>query len=121
MTKAPPPVYAPAPTTAAIQAIDDRLLDAKLEAVEARTETKFAQLMGKIETLIESVAGVKDDVRQLDRRMDGFDGKLEAVEAKAFSSKTIIVTTLIGAFIGMAALVIGMLAYTVQMADFLKP
>lgn len=120
MTKPPPPVHASAPTAGA-HAIDERLLSARLEAVEARTDTKFAQLMGKIETLIESVAGVKDDVRQLDGRMGAFDGKLQAVEEKAFSSKTIIITTLIGAFIGMAALVIGMLAYTVQIADFLKP
>lgn len=120
MTKPPPPVQASAPTSGA-HAIDERLLNAKLEAVEARTETKFAQLMGKIEMLIESVAGVKDDVRQLDTRMGGFDGKLEAVEAKVFNLKAIVVTTVIGAFIGMAALVIGMLAYTVQIADFLKP
>lgn len=114
MTKAPPPVYATAAPTPATNAIDDRLLDAKLDAVEARTETKFAQLMGKIETLIESVAGVKEDVREVNNRLD-------TVEDKVFTSKALVVTTIIGAFLGMGALVIGMLAYTVQLADFLRP
>jgi hypothetical protein len=42
--------------------VDQRLLDAKLEAVEARTETKFAQLLGELKVISANVANLGSQI-----------------------------------------------------------
>ncbi len=55
-------------------AYDERLLDAKLEAVEARTETKFAQLIGKLDLLAAGIGDVKGKIAELDVKVGVVDG-----------------------------------------------
>jgi hypothetical protein len=76
---------------------DDRFLDAKLEAVEARTETKFAQLLGKMDLMVQSIAEARTDIA-------GLDAKITAVDTHARSTKSTIIATVIGAAIGIVGI-----------------
>jgi hypothetical protein len=71
MTQMAPPTQMPGAATASF---DERLIDAKLAAVEARTETKFAQLIGKMDLISQGIAGVKSDIGRLDTKIDTVDG-----------------------------------------------
>jgi hypothetical protein len=91
----------------------EALMDAKLDAVEARTETKFAQLLGKLDLLGEKISGVSTDIGEL--KISVAD-----VERKTTNTRVIVVTTILGAFIGIAGVVYTVAAYSVAIADFLK-
>ena len=65
-------------------------LDAKIAASEARTDTKFAELLGEIKAI---------------------NATLSSVQMMTAGTKSAIVATGVAVFIGMAGLVIGMLAY----------
>lgn len=80
--------------------LTEQLLDAKLDAVEARTETKFAQLLGRLDLLVERVGNLKTDVGHL-------DGKMTIVEGKVINAKTTMITTAIATGIAVAALAWG--------------
>lgn len=83
--------------TPGTESIDERLLNAKLEAVEARTETKFAQLLGKIEL----VAG---SINALDTKVSELGTELGNVKAGVSSAEGLIVTTVIASAIAIAGL-----------------
>lgn len=87
----------PPAATAGASYVDEKLLTAKLEAVEARTETKFAQLLGKLDTLGERLTGLND-------RMSGFDTKLDAVDGHVRSAKSTYIAIALGTGIAVAAL-----------------
>lgn len=76
---------------------DERLIDAKLEAVEARTETKFAQLMGKMDSLTQTLSGVSANLVSL-------DSKVGELDKGARSAKSTVIATIIGAAIGIVGL-----------------
>lgn len=44
--------------TESVMAYDERLIDAKIEAVEARTETKFEKLLGELRVISTNVANL---------------------------------------------------------------
>lgn len=77
--------------------IDERYLNAKLEAVEARTETNFAKLLGKIDAIATSVVGLQTDI-------GGLKTEINTVENSVSSAKGLIVTTVIGSAIAIAGL-----------------
>lgn len=77
--------------------VSETLLNAKLEAVEARTDSKFAQLIGKIDTLGERLSGVSDKIGTLDAKVATVDGHVRNV-------KGTIVAVIIGTGIAVAAL-----------------
>ena len=96
----------------------DKLLDAaqteaKLEAVEARTQTKFAQLLGKMDLLGEKISGVSNDISDLKLAIG-------RVDSKTSNTRIIVVTTIIGAFLATAGIVYTVAAYSVAIADFIK-
>jgi hypothetical protein len=74
-----------------------RMTDLKIAASEARTETKFAQLMGKLDVLVTGVGDLKTEITRL-------DGKIDTVDGHARAAKTTIVATVIGTGIAVAAL-----------------
>lgn len=80
------------------------LVDAKLEAVEARTDTKFAQLMGKIELIALSVAGIKADIESVNGKIGTLDTKLDTVDGHSRSAKREIMTAVIATGLAVIAL-----------------
>jgi hypothetical protein len=73
-------------------------IDAKLAAVEARTETRFTELNGKIDRLADSISALGSTVASL---------KLDIADAKSDNRYTrwaIIVTVIASAFAAIAAL-----------------
>lgn len=91
------PQTAQVTTTPGAAYVDEKLLTAKLEAVEARTETKFAQLLGKLDTLGERLTGLND-------KIGGFDAKIESVDGHVRNAKATIVAVILGTGIAVAAL-----------------
>ncbi len=87
---------APAPSPGA-KYVDEKLLTAKLEVAEARTETKFAQLLGKLDTLGERIGSLNDKIGGLDTKIGEVDGHLRNV-------KGTILAVMIGTGIGVAGL-----------------
>lgn len=77
--------------------VDERVMAAKLETIEARTETKFERLIGKIDALAVTLSGVSGDVASL-------SVKIGEVDAHARNAKSVIITTIIGAAIGIVGL-----------------
>jgi hypothetical protein len=56
----------PATSTSGVQYVEERLLTARLEAVEARTDVKFAQLIGKLDafgTKLDSLSTVVGEAK----------------------------------------------------------
>ncbi|AYJ87639.1 hypothetical protein D3Y57_19070 [Sphingomonas paeninsulae] len=94
MTQAAPKTIA---SGAATNSFDERFLDAKLEAVEARTETKFAQLIGKMDGFTIALGSVAKDVGQL-------KVEIAAVDAHARNAKSTIIIAIIGSVIGIISL-----------------
>ena len=96
-----PPMTASAQSapTATANYVDDKLLTARLEAVEARTETKFAQLLGKLDLLAEQIKPLSGEIK-------------EAKDAAA-STKTVI----FGASLTLGGLIIGLFAFGWQIMD----
>lgn len=80
--------------------IDERLVDAKLEVVEAHTDTKFAQLLGKMDVIAERVGSLNTQIGALDT-------KLTTVDGHARSAKATIIATVIGTGLAVAALAWG--------------
>jgi hypothetical protein len=72
-------------------------VDAKLETVEARTDAKFAQLIGEFDT---KLAGLRGDMLEI-----------KASLAPLAGLKSTIVITSISSVIALAALLLGLLAY----------
>lgn len=93
MTQSVPQPFSPSASTP----FDERLLDAKLEAVEARTETKFAQLLGKIDLLVQGVGDLKSEVSKL-------DGKIGEVDSHTRAGNRGVITAIIATGLGVAAL-----------------
>jgi hypothetical protein len=91
----------------------EALIDAKLEAVEARTETKFAQLLGKMDLLGEKISGVSNDISDLKLAV-------ATVDSKASNTRIIVGTTIIGAFLATAGIVYTVATYSVASASFIK-
>ena len=77
--------------------VDERYLAKSLEAVEARTETKFAQLLGEIRVIGERLAAIDGKVSPLEGRLtevenSGRAGRREiiiAIVASAFAVATL--------------------------------
>jgi len=91
----PKAVHAAAPTALLQQY--ERMTDLKIEAAEARTDTKFERLIGKIDALGISIKAVADSVSIL-------DVKVGTVDTHARSAKVVIITTMIGTALAVAAL-----------------
>lgn len=90
--------------------VSEALLEARIEAVEARTETKFAQLMGKLDLISERIGGIASDVSDV-------KGDLKTLDSKTNNTRIIIVTTVIGASLTIVGLTYGIIGYGHQVAD----
>jgi hypothetical protein len=100
---------------------DERLMDAKLDAVEARTETKFAQLLGKIDLLVQTVTDVKTDIGVLKTDIQAVDGhtrtsKREIIIAIVTTGFAVIALAWAGVQIFQGGLSIGEGAFQAGMA-----
>lgn len=88
--------------------MDEALLNAKLEAVEARTETKFAQLIGKIEVIGERISGLSADISAVKSGLSAdittVKDKVGLVDGHVRSAKGTITAFVIGTGIAVAAL-----------------
>jgi len=79
------------------------LVATKLQLVEARTETKFAQVDGKLDQLIDRMA-------DLQTQFGALDTKVTAVDARVRSAHSATIATVIGAAIGIVGLAFAALA-----------
>lgn len=77
--------------------LDERLVDAKLEAVEARTETKFAQLIGKMDMIVEKLGAVSVDIGALKT-------SVAEVDRKTNNMRIVIVSTVIATGIAIVGI-----------------
>lgn len=75
------PAVESAPTPGTTNYVDERLLDAKLEAVEAHTETKFSQLLGEMRLIGERVTSLTDKVGGVEKRIGEVDGHLRSAKS----------------------------------------
>lgn len=98
----------------------EALIDAKIDAVEARTETKFAQLLGKLDLLAEKISGVSQDIGDLKVDVANVETAIGKVDSKTTNTRVIVVSTIIGAFLATAGIVYTVAAYSVAIADFVK-
>lgn len=80
--------------------VTEQVLNSRLEAVEARTETKFAQLMGKLELITERLGGLQGQITVM-------DGKVEKVDGHTRNVRSTVIATVIGTGIAVAALAWG--------------
>lgn len=98
----------PSPSTAAPSAatpsLDERLLDAKLAVVEARTETKFAQLLGELKVISASVSNIGQQVS---------DVKAELTSVKAATAS--VKWNILAAGLAVGGLILALAAYGQQM------
>lgn len=90
-------------------AYDERLIDAKMEAVEARTDTKFAQLMGEIKLVGASISTLSVDIGKIST-------EVSEAKAAAASGKTYV----IGTGIALAGFFVGVFAYGWQIVDVIS-
>jgi uncharacterized membrane protein YdbT with pleckstrin-like domain len=88
------------------------VLDASLEAVEARTDTNFAQLMCEMKALGVSLTGINSAITEL-------RGDVSALEAKSDNTKVIIISTAVASVLAIVALTFTMIAYGQSVADTL--
>lgn len=95
----PKPVTVGEPTV-----ITEQLLDARLEAVEARTDSKFAQLLGKMDVLGERMVGISDKVGALSDKVGHLESQIGVVDGHVSSAKGVIISIVIGTGIAVAAL-----------------
>jgi hypothetical protein len=87
-----------APKEAGIpMSIDERLIDLKLEAAEARNDAKFSAVVAELKVISSSLSGLKDE--------------LGLVKSTAQSTKT----TVIGTGIAVVALIVAVVAFGGQM------
>lgn len=106
MPQTPPPHFAPSAPTQTHNFVDERLLDAKLEAVEARTDSKFAQLMGKIDVLTEKIGTIGTNQKTI-------EDSLGRIETKADNTRVIIISSALA----VVAILYGLMGYGHQIAD----
>lgn len=90
--------------TESVMAYDERLIDAKLEAVEARTETKFEKLLGELRVISTNVAN-------LGTRIDNVSTEIAGVRTATAGVRWNILAT----GIALGALILGLFAYGQQM------
>ena len=76
--------------------MDKDTIDAKLEAVEARTDAKFERLIGRIDAL-----GVR-----IDSRLDHMEKTVTAVQKDLSDQRTLTITTSVALFFGIVAIVV---------------
>jgi hypothetical protein len=81
-------------------------LGERLAVAEGQTDTKFAQLFGKIDVLMEKVGS-------LDTNMGSISSTLERVESKADNSKIVMISSAIA----VVAVLYGVIGYGHQIAD----
>ena len=93
-------------STPAVSMVDERLLTAKLEAVDARTETKFVQLMGKVELIVGSISA-------LEGKVDGLKADVSGVKEATASVKW----NILAAGLAVGALILGLFAFGTQMFE----
>lgn len=99
--------------TATALPFDERLIDAKLEAVEARTETKFAQLMGELKAISLSVGHLTTQLAEVKADVAGVKADVGGVKDATAGVKWNILAT----GIAVGALILGLFAYGAQMIE----
>ena len=90
--------------------VTEQVLNAKLEAVEARTETKFAQLLGRMDVMVEKLGALAADIGEVKT-------SIKAVDSKTNNTRVIIVTTAIGTVVGIVGLLYALVGYGNMVAD----
>lgn len=93
--------------------ISEQHLDTKFEACEARTDTKFAQLMGEVRLVSVNVAHLATEIAEVKANQHTTDAKLEAVKAATATVKWNIVT--LG--LTLAGMIIAIFAFGFQIMD----
>lgn len=83
-------------------------IDGKLEASEARTDTKFAKLEGKLDTLIATISGKFDNLNAEIASLRGDIGKSHAYNQ---STRWILVSMIVASAFAIAGLGISLATY----------
>lgn len=92
---------------------DEKLMDLKLAAAEARTETKFAQLLGELKAISLSVGNLAGQLGDVKSDIASVRADVGGVKDATASVKWNILAT----GIAVGALILGLFAYGAQMLD----
>ena len=79
--------------TPGVRYVDEAFLNAKLEVTEARTETKFAQLLGELKVVTTQMGTIGEKL-----------GKIDDLDKHVRSTRTVIIGTIVGAAIAIVGL-----------------
>ena len=117
--EAPKPAYRPAPQTEAPNpmAVTEQLLNAKLEAVEARTDSKFAELLGEVRLIGRDVAHLSTNLGTLSADVGGVKAAVDGVKSMGTSIKWNIGIAGLTIGLTLGGLILGLFAYGTQMLD----
>ena len=87
--------------------VTEQHMNARLEAAEARTETRFTQLMGEIKLLSANMGHLNEKMEKVETRLDGVESTLSNMKWHMV-------------YIGIAVVtaVVAVMAYGLQMFDF---
>ena len=109
-------------------------LNAKLEAAEARTDTKFTEIMSEIRFMSANIMRMDKRFEEIDARFEKIDARFEKIDAR-FEKVAEAIDTLkdqihevrsvtismkwniLGAGLALAGLIIGIFAYGIQILD----
>ncbi|UAB76979.1 hypothetical protein INR77_13055 [Erythrobacter sp. SCSIO 43205] len=89
---------------AASNYVDERLLEAKLEAAEARSDSKFAELLGELKVIGERITSVNTQIGGMDAKITNLDTKIETVDTNTRAGKREIIIAIVTTGIAVIAL-----------------
>ena len=125
MTSSPTSIQTKAPSTSHMADIitprelqaELKAVDAKLEAAEARTDTKFEKLLGSLNVLGEKLDGIGTKIGDLKGDIGDANVAIGRLEDKTNNTRIIIVTTAIAATLTIVGLTYAMIGYGHQVAE----
>lgn len=100
-------------TIQSTQYVDERLLDAKLEAVEARTQTKFAELMGELKVIAANVGNLGSELGAIKASIGTLDTKVDGVQSATAGVKW----NILAAGLALGGLILAIAAFGTQILE----
>jgi hypothetical protein len=113
MATTPPSLQAAGQSTHGGPVLDERLLNAKLEAVEARTETKFAQLLGELKVISANVMGLTNQVADVKGDLSTVKTEIAGVRAATAGVKW----NIMAMGLALGGLIVAIVAFGTQVLD----
>ena len=95
-------------------------LNAKLEAAEARTDTKFTELMSEIRLMSANIMRMDKRFEEIDARFEKVESAIDMLKEQIHDVRSVTISmkwNILGAGLALAGLIIGIFAYGIQILD----